>query len=433
MQTNTRLVRSERREEPKRPIYNSRRYGICLAIALFCCPAALGQQKFYAYIGDVAPTEVLIAWGTTTGENTIGRSSASLGPATVRIDGRTIEVTDKNWTLITGLKPDTNYPYEVLLKGRSVEKSQVRTWPEKSEKLRFFVIGDWGSGDSAQRSVAGAMLKEFQRLSGDNPVRFVITTGDNVYGQIGLTLRFSNTGDKDTHWDAKFFRPYERLIGRIPFYPSLGNHDGNETESRGDLTAYLDNFFFPGHTASRYYRFSYGGLVDFFALDSTTNSESGPPRPAYRKDSEQHKWLQTNMAESRVPWKIPYFHHPPFNAGPRHPAVANDLPHFLEIFKREGVKVVFTGHEHNFQFSRKNGETENIRYIVSGAGGELRTGDVRDSMDRAQMEGWAPVLHFLSVEIEGKEMRITPVSPATFDVVNKDGAKINMPLRVTLD
>jgi hypothetical protein len=54
-------------------------------------------------------------------------------------------------------------------------------------------------------------------------------------------------------------------------------------------------------------------------------------------------------------------------------------------------------------------------------------------MDRAQIEGWAPVLHFLSVEIEGREMRITPVSPDRFDVVNRDGQKIQMPLRVTLD
>ena len=58
------------------------------------------------------------------------------------------------------------------------------------------------------------------------------------------------------------------------------------------------------------------------------------------------------------PWKIPYFHHPPFNAGPRHPAAADEVPHFIESFKREGVKVVFSGHEHNFQFSRKTERPE---------------------------------------------------------------------------
>jgi hypothetical protein len=184
---------------------------------------------------------------------------------------------------------------------------------------------------------------------------------------------------------------------------------------------------------SRYYRFSYAGLADFFALDSTANSESGPPRLAYSKDGEQFAWLKTNLAQSHAPWKIPYMHHPPFNAGPRHPAVAQEMEHFLDAFKRNGVKVSFSGHEHNFQFSKKYAETGNIRYVLSGAGGELRAGDVRASMDAANIEGWAAERHFLSVEIDGREMRITPISPNTMEIVDKDGRKIAMPLRVTLD
>jgi tartrate-resistant acid phosphatase type 5 len=397
-------------------------------------PLASSAQKFYTYIGDLGPTHALIAWGTTAGDNTIGRTSRPHGKALVQIDGKQIAVTDKNWTVVQDLKPDTDYPYQVSLNGKAIANSQLRTWPEKTEKLRFFVIGDFGSGDEAQRAVAQAMTKEFQRLSGDNPVRFVITTGDNIYGTLNFLLRFNNTGDRDSHWETRFFRPYESVLARIPFYPSLGNHDGNETESRGDLAQYLDNFFFPPpHAPARYYRFSFGGFADFFALDSSTNSEQGPPRPGYSKDGEQYKWLQTNLSQSQVPWKITYIHHPPYNAGPRHPAAANELSHFIELMKRHGVKVSFSGHEHNFQFSKKNSTTGNIRFVLSGAGGELRTGNVTGSMDRAEIEGWAPVLHFLSVEIEGREMRITPVSPQPFDVVTRDRKKIEMPLKITLD
>lgn len=397
-------------------------------------PLAATAQKFYTYIGDLGPTHALIAWGTTAGDNTIGRTSRSHGAAVVKIDGKEIAVSDKNWTVVQGLQPDTNYPYQVLLNGRSIANSQLRTWPEKSDRLRFFVIGDFGSGDEAQQAVARSMVGEFNRLSGDNPVRFIITTGDNLYGTLNFMLQFKNTGDRDSHWESRFFAPYEQIISRIPFYPSLGNHDGNETESRGDLAQYLDNFFFPApHTPSRYYRFSFGGLADFFALDSSTNSEQGAPRPAYAPNGEQHKWMQTNIGQSRVPWKIPYLHHPPYNAGPRHPAAARELAHFIDVMKRNDVKVSFAGHEHNFQFSKKNSATGNIRFVLSGAGGELRTGDVSGGMDRAQIEGWAPVLHFLSVEIEGREMRITPVSPDRFNVVGHDGKQIAMPLKVTLD
>jgi tartrate-resistant acid phosphatase type 5 len=406
----------------------------CIAGLAVCLvlPAAAFAQKFYTYIGDLGPDHVLIAWGTTADNNTIGRSSRAHGKAEVRIGGQQLTVTDRNYAIVRNLQPDTEYEYQVDLGGRKIGQAKIRTWPSKSEKLRFFVIGDFGSGDSNEHQIAEAMWKDYQSLWGDNPIRFVITTGDNIYGTLGFTLRFRDTGDEDDEWDAKFFAPYEPVIARIPFHPSLGNHDGNETEARADLDAYLDNFFFPEDKPARYYRFSFGGLADFFALDSTQNSEEGPPRPVYEENGDQYKWLSKNLADSQVRWKIPYFHHPPFNAGPRHPAAAKDLSHFLDLFKKRGIKVVFTGHEHNFQFSAKNGQTGDIRYIVSGAGGELRRGDVRRSMQSSQIDGWTAQLHYLLVEIEGKEMRITPKSFEGLTVVDRSGKAVPMPLKITL-
>lgn len=402
-----------------------------LLLGALVFPAQLPAQKFYTYVGDLSSTHVLLAWGTTAGENTIGRSSPSHGKANVRVGTQEVQVTDKNWTVISGLQPNTEYEYEVRLNNAKIGGAKIRTWPDRSDKLRFFVIGDYGTGDRNQLRVAEAMWAEFQRLAGDNPVRFVITTGDNLYGTLGLTLRFRDTGDEDSEWESKFYRPYEPVLARIPFYPSLGNHDGNETESRGDLAALLDNFFFPSPQPARYYRFTYAGFADFFALDSTSNSEKGPARPLFLKDGDQHKWLAKNLGESRVPWKIPFMHHPPYNSGPRHPAARNDIPHFLQLFQQHGVRVVFTGHEHNFQYSKANRETGDVRYVVSGSGGELRTGDVRGEMDRAHIEGWSAQLQFLSVEIEGREMRITPVSFEPVQVVDRNGGRVAMPLKVS--
>ncbi len=402
---------------------------VCLAIA-----PTITAQKIHTYVGDIGPDFVLVAWGTTGGSNSIGRSSKPLGKATLRVvDGGEQTVSDRNFAIVRGLTPDKAYRYEVTVDGKKVGAGEIRTWPLKSDKLCYLVIGDYGSGDELQARVAPVMSSEVRkRAGGDCPIRFVLTTGDNIYGKFGFTLRFNQTGSEDRDWDRKFFRPYEAVLSRIPFYPSLGNHDGNETEQRADLTTYLDNFFFPGSQPARYYRFSYGGYADFFALDSTNNTESGPPTPAYSKGSEQFRWAQKNFGESEVAWKIPYFHHPPFNAGPRHPAAAADLAHFLDLFKRSGVKVVFTGHEHNYQFSRKNGQTGDVRYIVTGAGGELRTGDVRSSMGKAQIEGWAPQLHFLVVEMNGKEMRITPTSFEPVVVRDSNGRQLEQSLRVTL-
>jgi tartrate-resistant acid phosphatase type 5 len=345
-------------------------------VLLALCAVADGE-RYYAYVGDLQPDSVLLAWGTVDGVNTIGRSSPSHGEATIKIDRR-ILMTRQNWLVVSGLKPDTEYSYEIAVKGAAIAKNTFRTWAVKSTRLAFFVIGDYGNGSAAQYEIAGALLDEFTRLSATaNPVRFVLTTGDNIYGDISNWLfGIRHTGAEDRDWGPKFFEPYQGVLAHVPFFPTLGNHDGNETERRKDLAAYLDNFFFPGDRQARYYQFNYGGLADFFALDSTMNTESGPARAAYLEGGAQFEWLQSVMPRSTAAWKIPYYHHTMFNAGPHHAPSFGELHHWMDLFSRSGVKVAFNGHEHNFQYSEVNARSGGVRYVTSGAGGELRPGDV---------------------------------------------------------
>jgi len=403
----------------------ARKLPLWLAILLFL-PFAAGAQKCHTYVGQVSTDSVLLAWGTTEGRgNTIGRGSTPLGRAEVRIDHRVLPC-DRNWTLVTGLRPDEDYPYEVLLDGRKIGDGEVRTWPNGSDRLAFFVIGDYGTGTGAQYELAEVMWKEFdQRRHSGPPVRFVLTTGDNIYG-------WRHSGSADTDWDEKFFRPYERLLRHIPFYPTLGNHDGNESEWRGDLAVYLDNFFFPTPEPARYYSFSFGGLAEFFALDTTRNTLQDSPAPAYAPGAPQHRWLEKALSSSRAPWKIPYFHHPPFNAGPGHGASLPLLRHFVDLFERNGVKVVFNGHEHNFQISVQDSRTGGVCYVISGAGGQLRSRSVTRHMEDASIAGWAPARHFLAVDIEGRTMRIQPLGVRPVVVWDRNRQPLKTPFEVKL-
>jgi hypothetical protein len=388
--------------------------------------------RFHSYVGQIETRTVLLAWGTTDGPNTIGRDSAPMGEASIGIGGQSL-TSNRNWVLVTGLQPDHSYDYSISVAGnRSI--GTVRTYPEHATHLRFFVIGDYGTGLGPQREIAAAMRKEYSRLAsaGDAP-RFVITTGDNIYADLNFGLASINSGNSDTDWESKFFEPYGPILNEIPFYPSLGNHDGNGSEVRGDLSTYLDNFFFPQNHPARWYTFQFADLAQFFSLDSTTNTLSGRPRPAYLATGPQFAWFRPTIAASKAPWKIPYFHHPPFNAGPFHRASLHDLQAFVDTFAANGVKVVFTGHEHNFQFSERDAATAGIQYVISGAGGELRPGDVRRKMKKAHISGWAPEHHFLSVEIEGDQMTITPIgTKGNLKPVNPAGQEIKMPLVVHL-
>jgi hypothetical protein len=402
-----------------------------LPLVVFVVAFSADAQKFYTYVDDLGPDYVELTWGTAVGVNTLGRSAPSPGEATIHIAGRTL-VTKANQITIGDLLPDQTYAYQVSIGKNTVGQGEVRTWAAKAQRLVFFVIGDFGTGRAPQYKIARVMWEEFQRRAKtDNPVRFILSTGDNIYGDIaGFVLGVLHTGADDADWADKFFAPYEPLLARVPFFPTLGNHDGNETEKRGDLAAILDNFPYPQNKPARYYKFSYADLAEFFALDSTKNTETGPPQAAYLENSEQFHWMQTEFAKPHPAWVIPFFHHPPFTAGPLHAASYDQLRQWVSLFGASGVKVVFNGHEHNFQVSEANQQTGNINFIVSGAGGELRAGDVRKKMKRANIRAWAPENHFLVVEIENKTMKVTPLSFEPMHVVANDGSPVPLPITI---
>lgn len=398
-------------------------------VSILCCFAASAAPSF-VYVGPTQSHSVLIAWGTTKGgHNTIGRASRPMGRAILRLNGDH-PVSDRNWYEVTGLTPDTEYPYEVLVDGRRIGGGAVRTLPERATSLNFFVIGDYGTGGLDQLEVARVMWQEFQRLeAAGKHARFVLTNGDNIYAKklLGVPSR-RGSGNDDSHWENRFFLPYRPIIEHIPFYPTLGNHDGNESESTRDLPVYLDNFFFPNNAPARFYSFSAAGLADFFALDTTRNIAPGSPVPGFTPQSTQYQWLMRSLTASKAPWKFAFGHHPAFTAGPDHPASYSDLLPFLHLFRDNNVTVYFCGHEHNFQLSTNHAEMGKTIEILSGAGGELRSGNVRDTMRKAGIAAWAGTVHFLSVEIEGDELRVTPLSPYPLHIVDPDGHDIPLPI-----
>lgn len=394
---------------------------------LLCVAFSAHGQEISTYVGRIATDSFQLAWGTTQGKgNTIGRDSILRETVTVKVAGRRISP-DRNWVIVQGLLPDTEYTYELTLGDRKIAEGTVRTYPEKAQKLAFFVIGDYGTGKAAEYKIAEAMWREFQqRRQSDNPVRFILTTGDNIYSDRKLWFIPTKSGAKDEDWGRKFFEPFRSLLLHVPFYPTLGNHDADGSHSEGDLGAYLDNFFFPAGEPSRYYTFSFGGLADFFALDSTNATD-------LREGSRQFRWLQDSLTPSKALWKIAYFHHPPFNAGPGHGASLELLRPVVRLFAQSGVQVVFNGHEHNFQYTEKNKDTGNVVYVITGAGGELRKGDVSRHMEKSHIAGWAPENHFLLVEIDGRVMKIVPLASEPVVVKDKHGHSLPMPVVIELE
>jgi 3',5'-cyclic AMP phosphodiesterase CpdA len=112
-----------------------------------------------------------------------------------------------------------------------------------------------------------------------------------------------------------------------------------------------------------YYRFTEGNAA-FYALNSNY------------MDKKQLQWLEGELAKDTSDWKIAFFHHPPYSSGGKHGS-DKQLREVVEpIFVKYGVNVVLTGHDHFYERIKPQ---KGIYYFVSGAGGKLRDGDVREN------------------------------------------------------
>jgi 3',5'-cyclic AMP phosphodiesterase CpdA len=161
------------------------------------------------------------------------------------------------------------------------------------------------------------------------------------------------------------------LLRQVPLFPSLGNHEYVTNQGQ----PYLDNFYLPANNPAgteRYYSFDWGP-VHFVALDSSC--AIGLASPDRCTLAAQKSWLASDLAASQQPWKVIFFHHPPWSTG-AHGSQLTMRREFAPIFEQYGVDLVLTGHDHNYERTRPmRGDnvapsgTRGVTYVVVGSGG----------------------------------------------------------------
>jgi hypothetical protein len=235
--------------------------------------------------------------------------------------------------------------------------------PLQDKSIRFAVIGDSGTGEAPQYDVAKLLELYREKVGFD----FIIMLGDNIYG-----------GHHPKDFVQKFEQPYKPLLDAgVKFYASLGNHDDPNIER-------LYKPFNMG--GQRYYTFRKGD-VSFFALDSTY------------MDPAQLNWLDKNLHNSKAKWKICYFHHPLYSDGKYHGPDLDLRAQLIPIFKRNGVNVVFSGHEHVYERLKPQ---DGVYYFILGDSGKLMTHDFRSS--EGMLKGMDTDQGFMLVEIAGPQL-----------------------------
>lgn len=246
--------------------------------------------------------------------------------------------------------------------------AQNLTLPLKPDSVRFAVIGDTGTGGTAQYEVAQRIVEYRQKF----PFDFVVMVGDNIYG-----------GESPKDFQVKFEIPYKPLLdGGVKFYAALGNHDNVNQRS----------YKFFNMNGAQYYTFRKGN-VRFFALDSNY------------MDPKQLAWLEQELKASGSDWKVCYFHHPLYSSGKKHGS-ATELRLLLEpIFVKYGVQVVFSGHEHVYERVKPQ---QGVQYFTEGASAKLMARSLQATSFKAA--GFDTDYSFMLVEITGDELYFQTIS-----------------------
>lgn len=243
------------------------------------------------------------------------------------------------------------------------------TLPNKDKSVRFVVIGDTGTGTEQQHELAQVMMRYRQAF----PFEFVLMMGDNMYGS-------EKTGD----YKKKFEDVYRPLLDqKVKFYAALGNHD--ESNQR-----FYEFFNMEGQ---EYYRFTKGN-VSFYSLNSNY------------MDKKQIDWFNEKLAADTSDWKVAFFHHPPYSSGAAHGSDTKLREIVEPIFVKNGVDVVFAGHEHFYERIKPQ---KGIYYFISGSGGKLRKGDVKKGSSLTD-KAFDRDMSFMLIEVNGDQMHFQVIS-----------------------
>ena len=220
---------------------------------------------------------------------------------------------------------------------------------EPSDSVTYAIIGDYGQDSPKEEEVA-------QMVKGWNPA-FIVTVGDNNYplGSAGTII--DNVGKHYGDFIYNPDAPADRICNgkaaqeqKNRFFPAPGNHDNYSVPA---LKPYLDYFTLPGD--ERNYDFVWGP-IHFFSLNTGKTGNV---------DTSVKDWLKNGLQQATEPFKIVFFHHPPYSPWPHGSASDMQLP-----YANWGADAILAGHEHFYTRINEIANNKPTYIIIGNSGNE---------------------------------------------------------------
>jgi predicted phosphodiesterase len=202
-------------------------------------------------------------------------------------------------------------------------------------------------------------------------MEFILHTGDIV----------SSGGEQDD-WNRYFEDIENATLENATFYYAVGNHErytyangpGDWGDPDENYSTYLANVELPGN--ERYYSFDYLNQIHFVFIN--TEEEWNSSTHSFEITTAQYDWLINDLEQNEIDIVVAAYHRPSYSirdSGRVHDA--QEVRSVLEpIFLEYGIDLVFSGHDHYYYHTVRNG----ITYVTTGgAGADLYSnGDVSE-------------------------------------------------------
>ena len=275
---------------------------------------------------------------------------------------------------IENLVPNKKYFYQVVADTLKSNVIPFKCNITKDRPLTFVVTGD-------SRSNVRIFNEISEGIKNKNP-DLIISVGDIV-----------RNGGNYKQWDEYFFNVAGKLIDRIPFLPSVGDHESSKGD--GDEGKLFTYFYMPNKNYKKlWYSYDYGN-AHFVVLDYR-----------YPESKEMIEWFKKDMSNSHSEWNFVYMHRPSYNLGGHCSAWGREI--WPKLFSKYNIDIVFAGHSHlyeRFYPVRPNNKPEAhaVTYITSGGSGAYlyKTG-------KSHLLAFAKsVYHYIVVKLNNDQIELT--------------------------
>ena len=277
----------------------------------------------------------------------------------------------------------------------------------QNEGFNFIVYGDTRA-DNPDDGVASIHEELVSTYLEYNP-EFIIHTGDMILqgGDWNQWLRFN--ASLDAVWAAA-----------IPFFGVPGNHEKYTpiwTEWDYDFSNYTTFFDFssvlnePGET-ELWYSFEYGDLHFCFLNTEYYWYDAGGGSMRFSCNVTQFNWLKEDLSKTQLDdFIVVSFHRPAWsvllNRPDRWEEAESVRANFRDLFVQYGVDLVFSGHDHYYYQTVRNG----TYYFTTGGGGApLYQADLGAPIWQEGDMTFSE-LHFCNVEVQSTYVAIVAIGP----------------------